>query len=335
VTRSLLALLVLAGCTSNADTDVAVSDPAVPVETQALAEAPVARPMRGVGRVQAATELTLAFPFPGIVERVNVRGGEKVKARQVLATLDARAAHAQLAAAKSALAKAQRDQARANALEGTGTAPREIEDAKTGVEVASANVEAAEFQSGRSALLAPEDGTVLDVPVDAGQTVGAGMPILHFAASDGWEVPVVLSAAEGMAVAVGTPAQVSVQGIAAPLRGTLVEKAGGAGPLGGWEVTVAIDPAGIPLAAGLVANVTLQPQPQPTKVVPLEALAEADGDEAFIYVVADGAADRVPVRIAWFDGDTVALSEGPPLGSEVIVKGVPFVHDGVSVRGAK
>ena len=70
-------------------------------------------------------------------------------------------------------------------------------------------------------------------------------------------------------------------------------------------------------------------------VVPLEALAQADGDEAFVYVVADGAADRVPVRIAWFDGDTVALSEGPPLGSEVIVKGVPFVHDGVRVRGAK
>ena len=33
--------------------------------------------------------------------------------------------------------------------------------------------------------------------------------------------------------------------------------------------------------------------------------------------------------------DTVALHEGPPLGSEVIVKGVPFVHDGVRVRGAK
>jgi hypothetical protein len=43
----------------------------------------------------------------------------------------------------------------------------------------------------------------------------------------------------------------------------------------------------------------------------------------------------VPVRIAWFDGETVALHDGPPLGSEVIVKGVPFVHDGVRVRGAK
>jgi multidrug efflux pump subunit AcrA (membrane-fusion protein) len=100
-------------------------------------------------------------------------------------------------------------------------------------------------------------------------------------------------------------------------------------------VKVAIDPAGVGLAAGLVADVTLTPEPKPTMVVPLEALAQADGDDAFVYVVADGAADRVPVRIAWFDGDTVALSEGPPLGSEVIVKGVPFVHDGVRVRGAK
>jgi membrane fusion protein, multidrug efflux system len=334
VTGSLLAL-VLAGCTSKADTDVAPPDPAVPVVTQPLAEAAVARPMRGVGRIRAATELPLAFPFPGIVERVHVRAGEKVKAGQVLATLDARAARAQLAGARSALAKAERDQARANALEGAGTAPREVEDAKTGVEVARANVDAADFQTSRSALVAPHDGVVLDVPAEEGQTVGAGTPVLFFAASDGWEVPVLLSAREGMSVALGTPAHVTVQGIATPLPGTLVEKAGGAGPLGGWEVKVAIEPAGANLAAGLVANVTLQPEPQPTMVVPLEALAQADGDEAFVYVVADGVADRVPVRIAWFDGDTVALSDGPPLGSDVIVKGVPFVHDGVRVRGAK
>jgi RND family efflux transporter MFP subunit len=334
VTRSFLALL-LAACTSKADTEVEPTDPAVPVVTQPLAEVAVAQPMRGVGRIRAATELPLSFPFGGIVERVHVRAGEKVKRGQVLAALDGRSVQAQLTAARSALAKAERDQVRANALEGAGTAPREVEDAKTGVEVARANVESAQFQATRSALVAPDDGIILAVPAEQGQTVAPGTPVLFFAAADGWEVPIVLSSAEGMAVAVGTPAKVSVQGIATPLSGTVVEKAGGAGPLGGWDVKVAIDPAGVGLAAGLVADVTLTPEPKPTMVVPLEALAQADGDDAFVYVVADGAADRVPVRIAWFDGDTVALSEGPPLGSEVIVKGVPFVHDGVRVRGAK
>ena len=334
MTRSFLALL-LAACTSNADTDVEPTDPAVPVVTQPLAEVSVAQPMRGVGRIRAATELPLSFPFGGIVERVHVRAGEKVKDGQILATLDGRAARAQLAAARSALAKAERDQVRATALEGAGTAPREVEDAKTGVEVARANVEAAEFQATRSALVAPDDGIALAVPAEQGQTVAPGTPVVFFAAADGWEVPVTLSSAEGMSVAVGTPAKVTVQGMATPLSGTVVEKAGGAGPLGGWEVKVAIDPDAAGLAAGLVADVTLTPEPKPTMVVPLEALAQADGDEAFVYVVADGAADRVPVRIAWFDGDTVALREGPPLGSEVIVKGVPFVHDGVRVRGAK
>ncbi len=196
-------------------------------------------------------------------------------------------------------------------------------------------MEAAEFQATHSALIAPDDGIVLDVPAEQGETVGAGTPVIFFAAADGWEVPIVLSSAEGMAVEVGTKARVSVQGVAQPLAGTVVEKAGGAGPLGGWEVKVALDPDAAGLAAGLVADVVLTPEPKPTMVVPLEALAQADGDEAFVYVVADGAADRVPVRIAWFDGDTVALREGPPLGSQVIVKGVPFVHDGVRVRGAK
>ena len=44
-----------------------------------------------------------------------------------------------------------------------------------------ADLDAARFQARRSVLVAPADGTVLDVFVDDGQTAGAGQPVLRFA----------------------------------------------------------------------------------------------------------------------------------------------------------
>jgi multidrug efflux pump subunit AcrA (membrane-fusion protein) len=221
------------------------------------------------------------------------------------------------------------------ALEGTGTAPKDLADAETGVQVALANVQAASFQAGRSTLVAPAAGLVLDVAAEDGQTVGAGSPVVHFAASDGWEVPIQLPSSEALSLSLGTPADVEIGG--AHFAAEVVEKAGGAGALGGWEVTLAIDPQDRPLAVGLVAHATLHPAPLPTQVIPLAALAEADGDTAFVYVVdAESVAHRTPVHVAWFDGEQVALAEGPPLGSEIVVKGVPFVRDGGRVaRGVR
>ena len=116
----------------------------------------------------------------------------------------------------------------------------------------------------------------------------------------------------------------------------MVERAGGAGTLGTWELTVALDPTDLPLASGLVATVDLEPAPRDWPSVPIGALGEADGAAAAIYTVdGEGAARRIPVRIAFISGDRVALEESPSLGTPVVVQGVPFLTDGARVRSAE
>ncbi|MCB9689076.1 MAG: efflux RND transporter periplasmic adaptor subunit [Alphaproteobacteria bacterium] len=329
--RTIPLTVFLWACASAAEMHEPATAEAISVTTAPIEVREVARPVHGTGRVQATDQALLSFPFGGVASDVRVVRGQQVRRGEVLAVLDASAARAQLVAARSALAKAERDATRAEALEGTALSVAQRQDALTGLEVARANVDAASFQARRSALVAPADGVVVDVWVDEDQTVGAGQPVVSFAGVDGYEVELVLPAADALLVDVGTEATARIGALGRTVTGRVTERAGGAGPLGGFTVVVALDAEGGPLAPGLVASVDLRPTGEPLATVPVEALAEADGDEGAVYVVEDGTAHRVPVTVAFLADPLVALRSAPPAGTEIVVSGVAFVTDGASV----
>lgn len=294
---------------------------------------PVSRPVHGAGRLRAADQVALSFPFGGVVAEVPAVRGRTVRRGEVLAVLDAAPARAQLAAATSALEKAERDASRARVLAGTALSAAQEQDAETGLAVARAQVDAARFQARRSVIVAPADGVVLDVLVASGQTTGAGQPVLGFAPAGGIEVELSLAAADARLVDPGTPARVSVPAAGVVVDGVVTERAGGAGPLGGITVVVTLADGSPDLVPGLVAAIDLTPAPVVRPTVPVEALAEADGDEAAVYVLGeDGTVARAPVTLDFLAGPSVALRDGPPAGALVVVDGVPFVADRAAVR---
>lgn len=331
MTRGLLLLSPLLGaCVDAAATHEAAPEAeAVSVTTAPVEELPVSAPVHAAGRLRAADGATLSFPFGGVVARVDAVRGQRVRRGDVLAVLDAGAARAQLDAAASALEKAERDAGRARALDGALSTAQQ-QDAATGLRIAQANLQAARFQTRRSALVAPSDGLVVDVFVTADQTAAPGAPAIAFAPDGGLEVELVLGSADALRVEPGTAAVVGVRAAGRVVEGRVLERAGGAGPLGGFTAVVALDDAS-GLAPGLVASVDLRPEPRPWPTVPIEALAEADGDEAVVYVLTDGVVTRAEVAVAFLDGDRVALRSGPPVGSLVVVAGLPFVSDGAAV----
>lgn len=326
-----LFLVGAAGCGEAAATLDARPTDAVSVTTAPVVTAEVAPTVHGAGRLRAADGATLSFPFGGVVARVDAVRGQRVRRGQRLAVLDAASAQAQLSAATSALEKAERDAARARVLEGTALSTAQQQDAVTGLRIAEANLQSARFQARRSALVAPADGVVVDVFVTADQTAAPGQPAITFAPDGGLEVELVLPAADALRIEPGDAATVAVGAADRTLGGHVIERAGGAGTLGGITAVVALDGDVAGLVPGLVASVDLRPAPRPLRTLPVGALAEADGDEAVVYVVSEGAAHRTPVQLAFWDGETVALREGPPEGTEVVVAGLPFVTDGAAV----
>lgn len=324
-----LPVLALAAC-AQASPLPSHAPAAIPVGLATVEPAILAPAVHGAGRLQAADEVVLSFPFGGVVDRIEVRAGDAVRRGQILAVLDADPARARLAQATSAHDKALRDSARVAALD--ATVPRQVvEDAATGLQIAEATLRAAEFEVRRSVLVAPADGVVLGRFAEPDQTVGAGMPVVRVATAGGFELVGTVPAADALRVAPGTAASVSLAAFPGrTFAGEVVERTGGAGGLGTFGVTVALADPDVELKSGLLGSFDLRPPGQVHRVVPLSAVAEADGAAAVVYAVEDGVARRVPVEIALVDGDRVALRGAEDL-ERVVAVGTAFVRDGAAV----
>jgi RND family efflux transporter MFP subunit len=298
-------------------------------------------PVRATGTLVGRDELTLSFKVGGIVQRVLVDEGQPVRAGQLLATLDPVEIDAQVSRAASAAAQAERDLARLRALHRDSViTTAQLEAGTTGAEVARADLRMARFNRRFAQIVAPAAGVVLRRLVDRSEQVAAGAAAL-----------VVRGAGAGMVLRVGLPDRDAVRvrvGDAASVRfdaypgdtfaGRVRRLAAAAAPgTGTYEAEIAIDAAGRALASGLVGRADVDvAAPRALPSVPVEALVEADGDSASVYVVrreAGGSvARRAPVRVAFVRDGRVVLASGPDVGAEVVTDGSAYVDDGAAVR---
>ncbi|MSP61321.1 MAG: efflux RND transporter periplasmic adaptor subunit [Myxococcales bacterium] len=146
------------------------------------------------GTLQPAREADLGFKAGGRVAAIRVRLGDKVRAGDVLATLEAveaqaqlDAARAQVRAAEAGLALADDGARRTTALVGTGSmaqaaafqgaqqralAAAQLDGARAQAALAEANLR-------NHTLSAPFPGSVSRVPPGPGAIVGPGTPLFH------------------------------------------------------------------------------------------------------------------------------------------------------------
>jgi multidrug efflux pump subunit AcrA (membrane-fusion protein) len=95
----------------------------------------------------------------------------------------------QAAQANVAAATAQRDVAQAQLEQlKAGATQAQIEAAQANVSQAEAGLQAAQAALNEATLRAPFDGTIAQIPVEAGQVVGPGTPIVSMADLGAWEI---------------------------------------------------------------------------------------------------------------------------------------------------
>jgi RND family efflux transporter MFP subunit len=313
-------------------------DGTVLVRLAPVARGPVERPIRTAGVVGAKREWDLSFKVGGLLARVAVDEGSPVRAGQLLAELDATELGAGVAQAREALAKARRDSERATSLASADVAPRVVaEDARTGVALAEAALSAAEFNLRHARLVAPDDGWVDRRLAEPGEVMAPGRPVLHLSgAGGGFVVRVSLSDRDVLGLARGAPATVTLDanpGVTLASRVTQIGRSAARGT-GSWLVEVAIDPraAGAPLLSGLTAKVQIPRTVPAAGAVPLAAVVSGDGDTGAVFTVEGGRARRVPVSIAFLDGDRAVLVGGIEQIPSVVTDGATRLADGAHVR---
>ena len=331
-------MLALAACRNSDAKPAAAPDAVRAVRTAAVAFDTSAQPVTGTGVLAARDEVQLAFKVGGIIARLAVREGQTVTRGQVIATLDLREIDAQVAKASSAATKAERDAERARTLYRDSVATlAQMQDAVTALEVARADLETARFNRQYATIVAPAAGTILRRHAEPGELVTPGATVVTFASAAGGRVlRIGLTDRDLMRVRLGAHAMVRFDALPGrTFAGTVREIAAAATPgTGTYAVEIAL-PSAASLATGLVGRGEIETTiGERTAVVPIEAIVEADGDSASVFVIdsTPPRARRVPVTIVYLREPNVGVRG--PLDSTAIVatEGAAYLDDGMAVK---
>jgi len=203
----------------------AAGAPARVVQTEVVAGASTRRLVAFDGVVQAVRHTVVAAQVSGAIVSLEVKPGDLVRAGQVLARLDARAAEqtaaagaAQARAAHAAMDAAQREYERQKQLlekkfisqAAFDRAEERIKSAQAETAAQLASAGAARTQSDFHVIRAPYAGVVADVPVVLGDMAMPGRPLvaIYDPAALRVSVSVPLSAAVGLRSDAGPVAEV-------------------------------------------------------------------------------------------------------------------------------
>lgn len=329
----------LAGC-SGATPDETSNATGTPVRTAVVRTGPGAALITTRGKVAAAEEMQLSFKTGGLIARVHVRDGERVRAGQLLAELALDEISAQAAQADALAAKAERDLARAQNLFTDEVISLEtLQNARTQAELAQSGQRAARFNLRYSQIIAPQDGVILRQWVQERELVAPGQSVLTLGAdAKGYVVRAALSDRELVQVALGDMARGELDAFPNRiLNGVVNEIAGAADPVTGlFPIEILLEnPDDLRLSSGLVAKVTVQPSSatlQNRLYVPIAAVVDGDGRTAHVFLIETGIARKRAVEIAFISGEQAALSSGVTDQDIVITEGALYLQDGDPVR---
>ena len=323
------------GCSS--DNEMQETENKIPVKTAKVIQKEISIPIHSSGILSTAKEIKLSFKIGGIVERILVDEGQTVKKNQLLAELNQREIQAQVNHAQSAFEKSQRDYQRLKNLYADNVVTLEqLQNTKTGLDVAKSNLEIAQFNLKHSKIVAPSDGTILKRFVEANELVGPGIPIFYFGVTgDAWRVKMGITDQDIVLLQLGDSASVSFDtypGKHFPARVT--EIAESADPMSGtFEVETQLGFQKIKLVSGFVAKIDLFPSKrQKYYWIPVEAMVEADEGKAYVFSPIDEKAVRIQINVVSISDQYVAVEAGLEGVTEVITDGAPYLVNGSEIE---
>ena len=310
---------------------------AIPVRLQPVTVGGHNRILQYSGLIASNSEARLSFKIGGIVSGIYVKEGDHVAAGQLLATLDLTEIDAQVNQATQNVEKSQRDERRiSNLYRDTVASLEQLQNAHTQLTVASEALRIARFNKQYAQIRAVSAGTILQKVMNEGEYASAGSAVLVFngTGQSDWVVRFGVSDKDWAVLKKGDRANIAIDAYPnQPFAGVVTKLAEGSDPNGGtYAVEVTVAPGGHKLAPGLFCTLQLQPPSPASKglvFIPASALAEGDGNTGYVYTVNDDkrTVKKIPVRIAYLQGDLIAVSSGLESVQQVVTDGVGYLTE--------
>ena len=288
--------------------------------------------------LEEAAASTLSFGVGGQVTAVFVKEGQRVRAGQLLATVDRSTAENAYKAAKATLDQAQDGYNRAKQVYDSGSLPevRWIE-VQTQLNRAQSMCDIAKKNLDDCSLYAPSAGTVDSRSIERGSSVTAFQPVMRLLDLSRLYVKMSVPEVDIHQIHVGDSVTVEVNALPEaqrkPLRGIVEEQGVSADALShSYMVRIRILAPTQDLLPGMVCRVRMAgPRTGHGIEVPARAVQLDHRGERFVWVANDGTAQKRPVAIGDLTRTGVLVDEGLHEGDIVIVDGTMKVSTGTRV----
>jgi RND family efflux transporter MFP subunit len=349
-----VALLIVAGLISSGCTNTEAKQPAaqaLPVKIQTINLAPVPRQDEYVATIKSRRSASIQPQVDGSLTRIFVKSGDRVRAGQVLMTIDPLKQKATVEQERSTEAQKkavfdynQREVERQRGLYESGVTSKQnydyavqsFENSKADWDAAKAAVTTQERQLAYYNLTAPFNGIVGDIPVHVGDYVSPQTLLTTVDENAELEAYIYIPTERAQDIRMGLPVQIVTstgqlientevdfisQQVDNALQGVLA-KAPIHAPVDKFRNSQLVK-----------ARVVWSTAPAPT--VPVLAVTRIGG-QPFVYVVGSSDKTTVAKQRAVVLGDTVgndyAVSDGLKPGDKVIVSGTQFLVDGAPIQ---
>ena len=351
---SMLCLAFAVGCgrtTPQGGPGGAGAMPPADVKMVTLSPKPVPRTSEFVASIRSLASTTVQPQVEGIVTRVLVRSGDRVRAGQPLVQIDPDKQQASVSSLEANRAARQADVAYATQqlgrlqklFEAGAVSQQELEQAQTAADTAKAQLQATEagiresrVELGYYRVGAPAAGIVGDVPVRTGDRVTNSTVITTIDSPQGLEAYISVPLERAADLRLGLPLQLVDD------TGTVVAE----NPL------TFIAPRADDATQSVLVKAQLRHQPpalrvmqyararivwsnDPALTIPVVAVNRLGG-QYFVYVAESAGAGLVarqkPISVGEIVGDDYIVQTGLKAGEQIIVSNLQKIGDGAPVR---
>jgi RND family efflux transporter MFP subunit len=324
--------------------------PPVEVKTITLAPKPVPRTSEFIASIRSLRSATVQPQVEGIVRRIFVKAGDRVRAGDPLVQIDPEKQQASVTTflstraarqAEVAFARQQLDRM-ATLLEAGAVSRAESEQAQTAYTTAQAQLEAVESQINESQVelqyyrvTAPASGVVGEIPVRQGDRVTPSTPITTIDGGEGLEVYIEVPLEGAVGLRPGLPVELldrDGQVVASNPITFIAPRADDKTQSVLAKATLHSVPAGTRVDQYIRARIVWSSEP--ALAVPVVAVNRVSG-QYFVFVAEQGQggviARQTPITVGEVVGEDYVVRGGVRAGQRVIVSNVQKLGDGAPV----
>lgn len=293
-----------------------------PVKTQKIENSSLSLGYTASGTIKGIEEIPYMATASGEIVIVNAKNGDYVDAGRLIISIDNQSARSNVLSASASYNEARINYEKYSQLYNKRLVTEtEYLRAKTSYESARASLDLANDVNGKSSITADISGVIANLNVEKHQQVSAGTTLFTIVKENEMKLEVGVSPQVVDKIKVGTEAKVKIDELGEEVVGTVYEVASTASnSTKQFLVKIKIVNNG-KIKSGMYGTASINTGAEQGIIIPKNAIV-IRGVEQVVYIVKDGVAVAVPIKISNQNDIYAAVTgEGLVAGSELVIDG--------------